>query len=277
MKQKPTVRDLMALKGHRQIKMTNAADYNTARAAEAAGMDIIAGRGMYDEAAMVRGLDQIRAGAPNTMIACNVPPTVAYVSDPEAVRIAMVARDHGADIVYSSGNAIGRLQAIAEVGIPTAGHVGLVPIRSTWIGGLRAVGKTVDEAITVYRDTIEFQRAGAILVEMECVAEDIASEIARRTDMLVISLGSGRGCDGQFLFSSDILGLLENRHEGLGRPYEGPLPRHAKQYADLQATAVRAFQTFAEEVDAGQFPGPGNVIGVSEEVVRQFRQEIERD
>jgi 3-methyl-2-oxobutanoate hydroxymethyltransferase len=275
MKQKLTVRDLLALKGRRQIKMTNAPDYNTAKAAEAAGIDIIAGRGMYDENAMVQVLDQIRAGAPNTLIACNVPPTVAYISDAEAIRIAMVARDHGADIIYSSGNAVARLRAIADVGIPTAGHVGLVPIRSTWLGGLRAVGKTVDEAVTVYRDTMEFQRAGAILVEMECVAEAVASEIARRTDLLVISLGSGPGCDGQFLFSSDMLGVFENRHVGLGSPYEGPFPRHAKRFADLHAAAVCAFEAFIDEVDTGRFPAPENVIGVSPEALEAFRGQIE--
>lgn len=86
MKPKSTIKDLLARKGGRKITMTNAADYNTARAADEAGIDIIAARGLYNEEQMCLGLDQVRQGAPNTLIACNLPATIAYVSDAEAVR-----------------------------------------------------------------------------------------------------------------------------------------------------------------------------------------------
>jgi 3-methyl-2-oxobutanoate hydroxymethyltransferase len=79
---------------------------------------------------------------------------------------------------------------------------------------------------------------------MECVAADIAAEITRRVDILVISLGSGPDCDGQFLFSADMLGIHEPRYPGLGRPYEGPLPRHAKRYTNLFEEAKSAFGAF---------------------------------
>ena len=46
---KPTIGELLAGKGKRQLTMTNATDYNTALAAGEAGIDIISGRGMYDE------------------------------------------------------------------------------------------------------------------------------------------------------------------------------------------------------------------------------------
>ncbi len=44
MKTKMTMKDLFGAKGKRKLVMTNAADYNTARAAEAAGIDILATR-----------------------------------------------------------------------------------------------------------------------------------------------------------------------------------------------------------------------------------------
>lgn len=270
MKPKLTMRDLLASKGQRKLTMTNAADYNTARAAEEAGIDIIAARGLYDERQMCLGLDQVRQGAPNTLVACNLPPTVAYVSDAEAIRCAMLARDHGADLIYSSGNTPARLGALSDLGIPVAGHVGLVPIRATWIGGLRPVGKTLDEAVYVYRQTLAFQAIGAVAVEMECVPAAIAAEITRRTSLLTLSLGSGPECDGQFLFSSDLLGTLENRYPGLARPYEGPYPRHARQYADLHTAAVRAFQAFVADVETGEFPAPRNSARVDDELVQAF-------
>lgn len=275
MRRKLTMKELLAAKGIRKLTMTNAADYNTAKAAEAAGLDIIAARGLYNEQQMCLGLDQIREGAPNTIVACNLPSTVVYVSDSEAIRCAMLARDHGADLIYSSGNTLSRFRALSELGIPVAGHVGLVPIRATWLGGFRAVGKTVDEALRVYRETLAFQEVGAVAVEMECVPEAVAAEITKRTTLLTISLGSGPDCDGQFLFSSDLLGIHENRYPGLTRPYEGPYPRHAKRYADLHGDAVRAFESFVREVHSGEFPGPENVVRVPGEVVEGFVAEIE--
>ncbi len=274
MKTKLTMRDFLGSKGKSKLTQTNAADFNTARAAEEAGIDIITGRGLFDERQMCLGLDQIREGAPNTLIACNLPPTTAYVSDEEAIRCAMLARDHGADIIYSSGNRLSRLKAIAELGIPVAGHVGLVPIRSTWLGGLRVVGKTLDEALYVYHETLAFQEIGAVAVEMECVPAEIAALITSQMTLITLSLGSGPDCDGQFLFSCDLLGTLDGRYPGLARPYSGPRPRHAKQYADLHGAAVQAFAAFVNDVKTSEFPGDENVVHARDEIVQAFRDAI---
>ena len=272
---KPTIGKLLATKGKRQLTMTNAADYNTARAAQEAGIDIILARGITDEQQIGTVLDQVVAGAPQTVIVCNLPPTVAFVSDAEAIRSAMIARDHGADIIYSSGNSMRRFEAMAEVGINFGGHVGLVPIRSSREGGLGARGKTLDQALRIYEETLAFQKAGAVMVEMECVAADIAAEITKRVDILVMSLGSGSGCDGQFLYSVDLLGFLEPRFPGLGKPYDGPLPRHARRYANLFEETKKGFAAFRADVERGDFPAPSETIGVDEAVVAAFRSKVD--
>ncbi len=51
-----TMKDLFGAKGKRKLVMTNAADYNTARAAEAAGIDILATRYPFD-GTLARGGD----------------------------------------------------------------------------------------------------------------------------------------------------------------------------------------------------------------------------
>ena len=254
--------------------MTNATDFNTALAAAEAGIDIISGRGMYDEQQIGLVLDQIVKAAPNAPIACNLPATIAYVSDSEAIRAAMIARDHGADIIYSSGNTLSRFEAMASVGINCGGHVGLVPARASREGGLGARGKTLDQALRIYEETIAYQNAGAVIVEMECVAADIAMEISQRVDILVMSMGSGSGCDGQFLFSSDLLGIHEPRYPGMGKPYEG-LPRHAKRYTNVFEEAKSAFAAFKAEVTSGEFPTPAHTIRVDPAIVEAFRAEVD--
>jgi len=199
------------------------------------------------------------------------------VSDSETIRAAMIARDHGADIVYSSGNTLSRFAAMAEVGINCGGHVGLVPIRSSREGGLGARGKTLDEAVRIYEETLAYQNAGAVIVEMECVAADIATEINKRVDILVMSLGSGPGCDGQFLFSADMLGFHEPRYPGMGKPYEGRLPRHAKRYTNLFEEAKRGFAAFKDEVARGEFPSANHLIKVDASVVQEFVSVVDSD
>ena len=189
----------------------------------------------------------------------------------------MIARDHGADIIYSSGNTLSRFEAMARVGINCGGHVGLVPARASREGGLGARGKTLAEAVRIYEETLAYQDAGAVIVEMECVAADVAGEISKRVDILVMSMGSGPGCDGQFLFSADMLGFHEPRYPGMGKPYAGPLPRHAKQYTNLFEEARSAFAAFKAEVTTGEFPSAAHTISVDPAVVDAFREAVDRD
>ena len=61
------------------------------------------------------------------------------------------------------------IEAATKAGIPVQGHAGLVPRRSTWTGGLKAVGKTLEEAIWIYNQIKSFENAGAYAVEVEVI------------------------------------------------------------------------------------------------------------
>ena len=210
-------------------------------------------------------LEQVEKGAPNTLIGAGIPASLAYVSDTEAIRCALAARRGGADMIYSSGNSIERFKALSKLKIPCVGHVGLVPDLSTWIGGLRPFGKTAREALQVHRETLAFQEAGAIAVEMECVPYKVAAEITKRVDILTFSMGSGSQCDGQFLFSCDILGA-----------HDGHYPRHSVRYCDFFDDSVKAFRRFREETEEGVFPGKENVIEIKNKEFELFMQGLAR-
>ena len=132
------------------------------------------------------------------------------------------------------------------------------------------MGKTGDEAAQVYRHTMEYEDAGAIGVEMEIVPEQVATEISKRTSMTVISMGSGSGCDAQYLFATDVLGTNE-----------GHVPRHAKIYANLKAEQARvqeirvnAFKAFHEDVSSGAYPEPGHNLGMDDSEFEAFLGQI---
>ena len=135
-------------------------------------------------------------------------------------------------------------------GIPVTGHVGYVPLRRTWTG-VRAVGKTPEEAVAVFSQVKALENAGAWAVEMEIVPSEIAAFITRNTSLITEGMGCGSVCDTQYLFSCDVLGTNT-----------GHMPRHAKKYADLaaeenrlQAIAGGSFQGVRGGCQIGSVPG----------------------
>ncbi len=173
---RPTVVDLLGLKGKRKIVLVSAFDYWTAQACESAGIDMLVT--WADSLELMKiVLTKVRQGAPNTFIGAGIPQNFAYVSKSNALQAAMAALEIGADAIYCSGMEIEKFKALGKQKIPFVGHVGYLPVQNTWFGGPKAVGKTCHEALQIYRDVIEYQNAGAIAVEVECVPHKVAAEI----------------------------------------------------------------------------------------------------
>jgi 3-methyl-2-oxobutanoate hydroxymethyltransferase len=212
----------------------------------------------------------IRKAAPNTFMSFSVPLVAAATAD-EAVRLAYQAMEIGADAIMCQWSPR-FISAAAEAGVPVQGHAGLVPRKSTWTGGLRAVGKTLDEALWIYREIKRLEEAGAWAVEVEVIPAALLAEISKRTTLITSSIGAGGGGDIQFLFAEDILG----NH----RP---PYPRHSKQYRELykmqeaiQAERVSGFKDFIADVRSGGFPGPGHVVNAPEGLIGAFVEHADK-
>lgn len=242
-----TVRDLLEAKGKRTLAYVQVAHEEEAVAASKAGMDMVG-------TAFVAERAHFAAAVPGTHFQFGLP-WGKHANPTEALRDAMAAMSAGAQSVYC-GYSPRIVEALACEGVPVICHVGLVPPKATWTGGFRAVGKTLAQARTAWRQVQDFENAGAFAIEMEIVAADLASEITKRTSMLTISLGSGNGCDAQYLFSADLLG--ENR---------GHIPRHAKSYRDvaaerdrLQAERVAAYREYIADVTGGAFPEAAHLV-----------------
>ncbi len=256
-----TVKGLRDQKGKKLLVETLPFSPEEAAAAEEAGIDTMKAR--FDPAAPDSAAE-IRRAAPNTFMAFSVPLVAAATAD-EAVRIGYQAMAIGADAVMTQWSPR-FIAAAAEAGIPVQGHAGLVPRKSTWTGGLRAVGKNIDEAMWVYQQIKTFESAGAYAVEVEVIPEALLVEISKRTTLLTSSIGGGSGGDIQFLFADDILGN--------NAP---PYPRHSKQYRHLyklkeqmQAERISAFKEFVADVRQGAFPAAEHVIKAPDGLVGAF-------
>ena len=263
-----TVKDLRDQKGKKVLVETATFSPEEAAAAEQAGIDTIKVRFDPAHPELVAAM---RKAAPNTFMAFSVP-LVAAASEVEAVRLGYDAMALGADAIMCQWSPR-FVSAATEEGIPVQGHAGLVPRRSTWTGGLKAVGKTVEEAMWVYREIKALEDAGAYAVEVEVIPEKLLTEISRRTSLLTSSIGAGGGGDIQFVFAADILGNDPP-----------PYPRHSKQYRQLfkmkeemQAERVAGFREFIDDVQQGRFPEPEHVIDAPDDLVKTLINTLERE
>ena len=264
---RPTVADLLAEKGKRQLTMLRVTSLEEAEAAEKAKIDIVS-----VPPALLGPVFREVAPSPFAI------PGLEYgdlVSADEYMREAFKALKAGGDAVYCAAG-LSTIRRMREEGIPVCGHVGLIPSKATWTGGFRAVGKTAASAFEIWRQTKALEDAGAFAAEIEVVPGEVAAAISQNTSMLMISMGAGTGCDAQYLFADDVLGANRDHY-----------PRHAKVYRNfaaehdrLQRERIAAFTEFAEDVKTGAYPEKRHLVGVDEEQLKLFlhrlRSELDR-
>ena len=255
-----TIADLLAAKQERcPIAAVSCYDYTTARLVSQTDVDMIL---VGDSAAqLVLGFDStlpvtmdfmvaitaaVRRAAPNPYLVADMPFLSYHLSLSQAIRNAgRFLTESGAQMVKIEATAayIDTIKAVSEAGIPVMAHIGILPQRIAAVGRFHAEATTADGAADLIALAERMRAAGASALLIEGTAAEVAHIITGRSDVPVISCGSGAGCDGQILVAPDILGLAA------GQP-----PKFAKAYGDLGSRFVEAFQKYADDVKSGRFP-----------------------
>ncbi len=259
---RPTVADLLAMKGKRQLSMLRVVTLEAAEAAEQAGVDLVSvppallGPAFREAAPTVFAFPGLEYGD--------------LVTTDDYLRSAFQAMKAGGDAVYCAAG-LSTIRRLREEGIPVCGHVGLIPSKATWTGGFRAVGKTAESALDIWRQVKALEEAGAFAAEIEVVPGEVAAAISARTSLLMLSMGAGTGCDAQYLFAEDVLG-----------EHRGHYPRHAKVYRDfaaeydrLQQERIAAFREYVEDVQSGAYPGKVHLVGIDTGELSSFLERID--
>jgi 3-methyl-2-oxobutanoate hydroxymethyltransferase len=266
-RKKYSVYDLRQLKGKQCLTHIHVKSPEEAAAAEAAGIDLLSCS--FDSPAAQARLPLIVAAAPNSFISGSTPHGLP--SHEAAIRIGFQALELGASSVYCSASPW-IIEAMAREGIPVVGHLGMVPRHATWTN-IRATGKTAAEARKLYEQMKQLENAGAYAAELELVPHQLASYLCKNTTLLLMSLGSGSGCDSQFLFSDDILGDYDERIPRHARAYRNFL----KEYQRLQDERIAAFKEYAADVKSGHFPTASNLVEMDGNEFKKAVEAIDRN
>jgi 3-methyl-2-oxobutanoate hydroxymethyltransferase len=250
---------------HEPVVMLTAYDYPTAVAEEQAGIDIVlvgdsVGTNMLGYASeaevtmddIVHHTRAVRRGVQNAYLLADMP-YHSFETPRVALRNARILLEAGADGVKLEGGVdqVGIVRALVAEGIEVCGHIGFTP--QTLGSKGRIQGKTLEQAKLLVESAISLQAAGAFMLVLELVTEDISRLISERLTIPTIGIGSGRFCDGQVLVVTDVLGISRVTFK---------LARRYQEYKNLTLQAIEAYR---QDVESHRFPSEENVFATKSE------------
>ncbi|MEX1046488.1 MAG: 3-methyl-2-oxobutanoate hydroxymethyltransferase [Actinomycetota bacterium] len=253
-----TIHDLGKWKAAgRRFPVLTAYDYPTAKLLDRAGIPVllvgdslgqnVLGYETTLPVTMEEMLHHTRAvvrGAENALVVGDMPFLSYQASTADGIRNAgRFLKEGGARAVKIEGAMVEQASALAERGIPVMGHVGLTPQSVHAMGGYRVQGKTEEAAARLLDDALQLQKAGVFALVLEGIPLELGKRITESVSVPTIGVGAGPHTDGQVLVLTDLLGISDEP------------PKFAKSYAEIGDEVVRAARSFAEDVEAGRFPG----------------------
>ncbi|MDW8060935.1 MAG: 3-methyl-2-oxobutanoate hydroxymethyltransferase [Thermomicrobium sp.] len=263
-----TVAELLAMKRRgERIVMLTAYDYPTARLIDQAGIPVIlVGDSLgntvlgYETtipvtlADMLHHTKAVTRAARRALVVADMPFLTYQVTPEEALRNAgRLVQEGGAHAVKVEGGGpiVETVARLVRAGIPVMGHLGLTPQSVHALGGFRLQARTASAVEQLFADALALEEAGAFAIVLELVPAPVARAVSELLRIPTIGIGAGAGCDGQVQVLTDLLGLTP-----------GPLPRHARAYADLASIVSDAVRRFAEDVRDGAFPSEAESFGL---------------
>lgn len=267
---RPHVEDIRKMKKRgEKISMLYVQTLDEAAAAAAAGIHMLSIEGRFFDAAMREAAGDcfVQVGLPYGGWGSFQGRPLATAED--YLRAAFHYAALGGDAYYCSAS-YDIQKTLADNHIPVVGHIGLIPSYISWTGW-RAVGKSADEALRLWRHTQKLEEIGVFAAELEVVPDRVAQYLSENSSLIMLGMGAGRHADAQYLFTEDVCGYGVNHK-----------PRHGKVYGELgpqmqalQEARIAAFRAFKADVDQGAYPAPEHTVAVKDEEFEAFLKAVE--
>ena len=220
------------------IACLTAYDASYAVLVDAAGTDLVL---VGDSLGMViQGHDLRRAFLVADM------PFMSYTEPGQALDNAVrLMQEGGAMMVKLEGgdDQVEIVEHLARHDIPVCAHLGLKPQSVHKIGGFKVQGREPDQAQEMLESAKRLQDAGADIVLLECVPNEVAQAVTDSLAVPVIGIGAGPSVDGQILVLYDILDITQGR-----------TPRFVKNFQKGCDSPLAALQSFVRAVKEKQYP-----------------------
>jgi len=172
-------------------------------------------------------------------------PFMSYATPEQAMENAAILMQSGAHLVKLEGGdwLVETTRLLSERGIPTCLHLGLTPQTVNKMGGYKVQGRQDQQAEKMITDAVALAEAGADIILLECVPNELANKITEAVDVPVIGIGAGNGTDGQVLVIHDMLGATT-----------GHRPKFVKNFLEGNNSIQAAIENYITDVKSGAFP-----------------------
>jgi 3-methyl-2-oxobutanoate hydroxymethyltransferase len=173
-------------------------------------------------------------------------PFMSYATPAQALDNAVrLMQEGGAMMVKLEGGQgqVAIVEYLARHDIPVCAHLGLKPQSVHKIGGFKVQGREASVAENMVRDARALEAAGADIVLLECVPNEVGQEITESVAAPVIGIGAGPHVDGQILVLYDILGVTQGR-----------TPRFVKNFMTGQPSMLDGIRRYVEAVKDRSYP-----------------------
>jgi 3-methyl-2-oxobutanoate hydroxymethyltransferase len=137
------------------------------------------------------------------------------------------------------------VEHLARHDIPVCAHLGLKPQSVHKIGGFRVQGREPDQAREMVDAAKRLQDAGADIVLLECVPNEVGAATTKALDVPVIGIGAGPQVDGQILVLYDILDITQGR-----------TPRFVQNFQQGNDSPLAALDAYVKAVKDRSYPKP---------------------
>jgi len=175
-------------------------------------------------------------------------PFMSYANPDQALENSVRMMQEGGAMMIKLEGGEGQVEIVEHLArhdIPVCAHLGLKPQSVHKIGGFRVQGREAEKAKEMKRAAKRLQDAGADIVLLECVPNELGKSIRNTLEVPVIGIGAGPDVDGQILVLYDILDITQ-----------GKTPRFVRNFQAGQTSPLDAIRAYVGAVKDRSYPAP---------------------
>ena len=175
-------------------------------------------------------------------------PFMSYTTPGQALDNAVRLMQEGGAMMVKLEGGVGQSRIVEQLAghdIPVCAHIGLRPQSVHKIGGFKVQGRDSGQARQMMDDALALERAGADIILLECVPNEVGGAVCEAVKVPVIGIGAGPQVDGQILVLYDMLGITQGR-----------MPRFVRNFMPGAGTVLAACEGYVRAVRDRSYPAP---------------------
>ncbi|MEJ0100806.1 MAG: 3-methyl-2-oxobutanoate hydroxymethyltransferase [Pseudomonadota bacterium] len=174
-------------------------------------------------------------------------PFMSYSSPEQALTNSVrLMQEGGARMVKleSGAEQLRIVEFLTAHDIPVCAHLGLRPQSVHKTGGFRVQGRDQDAAARIVQEAKNLQGAGADIVLLECVPNEVGAAVTDALEVPVIGIGAGPLVNGQIQVIYDVLDITSGRK-----------PKFVRNFQQGLDSPLAALKAYVAAVRSREYPG----------------------